>query len=417
MASTEPSDVSQDRRRRMLAEAASELNARGVGQVSLGDVATRLGVTRTALYNYVGDQRDLVFQCYRQSCEMMARSLTRARQRHPDALDCVDAFVDAMAEPETAPIAAITDLAFLDEEQRDTISGLLSGVISELALIIEAGVKAGAVRPCSPVIIARAILAFVSWPPLLPPTNPDLVEQAQPFLTPTIKSLLRLGMTKRRDRLVEIRPRADAPGGNTLTNVFERSALARAKKDALLAKGSRLLNAKGVEMTSLDEIAASVGVSKAVIYHNIGDKPTFVLECYRRAYRIALEIARRMEQSEADRATAITTALYEIAFAHLKDDAPLLFPVVGFATLSDTIVSETRETNISLQTIYEQAVEAGFAEGSLRRLDAPSLLSLMPATIQWLDKWRAIPPGPEPDDETIAGEIAQLIGVGLSPLG
>lgn len=400
----------------MLAQAALELNARGVGQVSLGDVAQRLGVTRTALYNYVEDQKDLVFQCYRQSCEVMARSLTRARQRHPDPLACLDAFVDAMAAPDNAPLAAITDLAFLDEEQRDTISGLLSGVVSELALIVESGVKTGALRPCSPVIVARAILAFVSWPPLLPPTNPDLVEQAQPFLTRTIKSLLRSGMAQRRDRLIDIQPCTTASGADPLTNVFERSALARAKKDALLAKGSQILNAKGVEMTSLDEIAASVGVSKAVIYHNIGDKPTFVLECYRRAYRIALQIARRMDGAGTDRVTAIATALYEIAFAHLKEDAPLLFPVVGFATLSDTIVSETRETNLSLQAVYERAVQAGIAEGSLRQIDTAALLSLMPATIQWLEEWRAIPPGPEPADETIASEIAQLVGVGLSPL-
>ncbi len=400
----------------MLAQAALELNARGVGQVSLGDVATRLGVTRTALYNYVGDQKDLVFQCYRQSCEVMARTLTRVRQRHGDALDCIDAFVDAMAEPANAPIAAITDLAFLDDDQRDTVTGLLSGVISELAHVIEAGVRAGAIRPCSPILVARAILAFVSWPPLLPPTNPGLVEQAQPHLIETTKSLLRWGMAATRRELIGLQPTPEASTADLVTNVFERSALAKAKKDALLAKGSRILNAKGVELTSLDEIAASVGVSKTVIYHNIGDKPTFVLECYRRSHQIALGIADRMERSTEDRATAIATALYQIAFAHLQDDAPLLFPVVGFATLSETIVSETRETNQSLEAVYERAVRAGFAEGTVRRLDVASLLSMMPATIQWLDKWRSIPSGLDADDKETASEIAQLVGVGLSPL-
>jgi AcrR family transcriptional regulator len=405
-----------DRRRRMLAEAALELNARGAGQVSLGDVANRLGVTRTALYNYVEDQKDLVFQCYRQSCEVMAKTLTRVRQRHGDALDCIDAFVDAMAQPDNAPIAAIADLAFLDDDRRDTISGLLSGVVLELAHIIETGMKAGAVRPCAPILVARAILAFVSWPPLLPPTNPELVERAQPHLAATTKSLLRLGMATDRRRLIRLEPSGDPAAAGLPTNVFERSDLARAKKEALLAKGSRLLNTKGVELTSLDEIAASVGVSKAVIYHNIGDKPTFVLECYRRSYRIALEIAGRMDRSTSDRATAIPTALYEIAYAHLQEDAPLLFPVVGFATLSETIVSETRNTNLSLQAIYHEAVRAGFAEGVVRRLDVPSLLSLMPATIQWLDKWQSIPPGPAADDDETAREIAQLVAVGLSPL-
>ena len=406
----------RDRRRRMLVEAAVELNARGVGQVSLGDVAARLGITRTALYNYVEDQKDLVFQCYRETCEAMARTLVRARKRNAGVIDCIDAFVDGMADPENVAIAAITDLAFLEEEQRDTISGLLSGVVSELAQIIETGIKAHDVRPCSPVIIARAILAFVSWPPLLPTTNPDLVREAQPHLVETTKSLLRCGVAARRGSLLDIPSVGRRSTDEVLTNVFERTAVVRAKKDMLLAKGSRLLNLKGVELTSLDEIAASVGVSKAVIYHNIGDKPTFVLECYRRAYRIALEIGGRMEQFEGDRATALATAMFELAFAHLQDDAPLLFPVVGFATYSATIIEETRETNRLLQAIYERAIDAGIAENSIRDLNVPALLSLLPAMIQWLDKWQAIPPGVETSDLQIATEIAQLIGVGLSPL-
>jgi AcrR family transcriptional regulator len=414
---TESAGLGRDRRRALLTEAAMELNARGVGQASLGDVAARLGVTRTALYNYVEDQRDLVYQCYRHSCEVLARTFTRARQRHEDALDCLDDFIERMSSADAAQIAAITDLIFLDDEQRDTIVGLLSGIIAEVGHVIESGIKTGKIRPCESIIVARAVLAFVSWPPLLPPTNPELMTVAGPNLLTTTKSLLRWGIAAKREAIIDVRHDLNVRTDEPLTNVFERAAVAKAKKEALLAKGSRLLNLKGADMTSLDEIAASVGVSKAVIYHNIGDKQTFVLECYRRAYRFALDTANRMEASKADRATALTTAMYDLALAHLREDAPLLFPVVGFASVSETIVSETREINRTLLEIYERAVQAGIAEGSLQDHDAASLIAMLPASIQWLDKWRSIPSGSDESNELTASEIARLVNVGLSPLG
>lgn len=405
----------RDRRRLLLEQAAVELNARGVGQASLADIASRLGVTRTALYNYVEDQRDLVFQCYRHSCEVLARTFTRARQQNKDVLDCLEDFIERMSSP-MPPIAAMTDLPFLDDEQRDTIEGLLSGIIAEVGHVIESGIKSGAIRPCSSIVVARAVLALVSWPPLLPPTSPKFVELASPQLMATTKSLLRLGIAAERAGYADVSHEFNMNTSEPLTNVFERAELAKAKKEALLAKGSRLLNLKGFDQTSLDEIAASVGVSKAVIYHNIGDKQTFVLECYRRAYRFALDIANRMDKAKTDRLTALVKAMYELSLIHLREDAPLLFPVVGFASLSRTLAYEARKTNKTLQKIYTRAVETGFEEGSVRVQSTSALLSLLPAFIHWLDKWRQIPSGNEESIEQVADEVARLVAIGLAPL-
>ena len=412
----ESAGFGRDRRKLLLEQAAVELNARGVGQASLADIAARLGVTRTALYNYVEDQRDLVFQCYRHSCEVLARTFTRAHQQNKDILGCLEDFIERMSSPGTPPIAAMTDLPFLDDEQRDTIEGLLSGIIAEVAHIIEGGIKSGAIRPCSSIVVARAVLALVSWPPLLPPTSPKFVELASPQLLTTTKSLLRLGIAAERAGYVDVSHEFNVNTSGPPTNVFERTELAKAKKEALLAKGSRLLNLKGFDQTSLDEIAASVGVSKAVIYHNIGDKQTFVLECYRRAYLFALDIANRMDKSKSDRLTALVKAMYELSLIHLREDAPLLFPVVGFASLSKTLVFETRQTNKTLQKIYTRAVETGFKEGSVRVQSTTALLSLLPAFIQWLDKWRKIPSGNEVTIEHVADEVARLVAIGLAPL-
>lgn len=400
----------------LLEEAAMELNARGVGQASLADIAARMGVTRTALYNYVDDQRDLVFQCYRHSCEMLAMRLTRARQESGNAWECLEYFIDAMIAPDKAPVAVISDLFFLDDERRDTIAGLLSGLITEISYIIEAGVREGTIRPCRSFVAARAVLAYISWPPLLRHTVPDVAIATAPKLAETIKTLLRSGLAACRTEFVPIQRRVGATGNEPFTNLFERRAVAQAKKEMLLAKGSMLLNEKGVYFTSLDEIAASVGVSKAVIYHNIGDKPTFVLECFRRALRMTRDVVGRMDASQGSRLDALTNAIHDVALMHLRENAPLLFPVIGFASVSEDLAAEVRQGMQYLQQAYGEAVRAGIAEGSLRDQDSATLLAVMPAFVQWLYKWRSMPPGSEDSDEETAAELARLVSVGLAPL-
>ena len=53
----------RSKRDAVLDEAAARLNARGVSLASLSEVAQALGLTRAALYYYVEDRDDLVFQC------------------------------------------------------------------------------------------------------------------------------------------------------------------------------------------------------------------------------------------------------------------------------------------------------------------------------------------------------------------
>lgn len=411
---TEPLNARKDV---LLDEAAAELNARGVTQTSLNDIAARLGVKRTALYYYVEDQRDLVFQCYRRSCEVLAQRFSRARQETETPLDLLDLFIERMLTPDAAQVAVISELSFLDDDRRDTISGLLSGIIADMSSAIESGSKAGLLRPCRSDVIARAVLGLVSWPALLNRSDPELAARVAPNLIAVTKALVRFGVAAKRDRPVPIRLPESAPTNSTLARVFEREVIADAKREALLATGSMLFNAKGVDTTSLDEIAASVGVSKAVIYHNIGDKQTFVLECYRRSQRMAFETAETMEAAETDRLTALASAIYEASLYHLREGGPLLFPMVGFEALPVKVASELREGGVRLLGSYMRTMKAGATEGTLRKQDFETLIAILPSFFQWLTKWHPALSGNRREEEDIAAELAQFVSIGLAPLG
>ena len=73
---------------RVLDEAARQLNEKGVLLTSLAEIAAKLGVTRGAMYYYVADREDLVFQCYRRAAEITARHLLEAGARRRQRRRC-----------------------------------------------------------------------------------------------------------------------------------------------------------------------------------------------------------------------------------------------------------------------------------------------------------------------------------------
>src|SRR5688572_11057355 len=112
------------RHEQVLDEAARQLNQKGVLLTSLAEIAAKLGVTRGAMYHYVADREDLVFQCYRRAAEITARHLLEAGRADGTAADVLRVFVTRMLDPNEPEIAARAEIAMLNPTQRDTIQGL-----------------------------------------------------------------------------------------------------------------------------------------------------------------------------------------------------------------------------------------------------------------------------------------------------
>jgi AcrR family transcriptional regulator len=89
------------RHERVLDEAARQLNSKGVLLTSLAEIAAQLGVSRSAMYYYVADREDLVFQCYQRAAQLTARRLLEATRTGGTAADILRNFVGRMLDPTT----------------------------------------------------------------------------------------------------------------------------------------------------------------------------------------------------------------------------------------------------------------------------------------------------------------------------
>jgi AcrR family transcriptional regulator len=397
----------------VLEEAAKALNQRGVSQTSLAQIAQRVGVSRAALYYYFEDQEDLVFQCYRQSCELMGRTLREAEQRGGDALATIDAFVDGMLHDDGTEFAALSEMAYLRPDQHNIILGLYESIHANVAAILRKGAARGEIRPCEVRIVGQAIIGLVSWIPLARRWRTrETLGDAD--LVAATKDLLRNGVAADRGANVRYEPFDLTPPGVPVNRIFDPEVMAAARRESLLAAASWLFNLKGVDATSLEEIALSRGVTKKVIYHNVGDKEMLVTECYRRSFRLYEEIQARGRHYSGPRIEAVCAQTHALVESSFRDDLAPLAPLAGFESLAEVTREEIHASAGRMMDSSLVTYRAGQAEGSIRPLNTRAILSMLPGVFELLPKWFDSFDGEERD--RAPAELAELVRIGLKPI-
>ena len=402
----------RSRRDVLLDEAARQLNARGISQTALIDLAAALGLSRAAVYYYADDRQDLVFQAYRRACEALARDLAAAAREPGDSIDRIAAFVARSLDPERVEEAVLSEVAYLTDEQRATIEALSDGVLAQLVGLIDEGQRRGEIRPCDSRIVAQALIGIVSWVPLAPRWVGEGGDIRARSAAAAI-DLIRHGVAAKA-RLSEPLPRLDvAVLRPTRGSLFSREEAAAMKTEELLRTASRLFNRKGIDATSLDEIGAAVGATKSVVYHYLTDKPDLVAQCHRRAFAMGEKVLAASAAVDGDgfaRAVAGYGLLVEM---NARAEFSPLAPLAGVEALHPKARKEIVALARRSEESFPAVAAAGVADGSVRRIDLIGAAVALAGTFGWIPKWF------DGEDEAmvtrIAGELQRLYAFGLRP--
>lgn len=405
--------AAKSRREQLLDQAARELNSKGISMTSLTDVADKLGFSRASLYYYVEDREDLMFQVYLRSSEIMARRLGEAAQAGGGALRVVGDFISRTLDPDEPELAALSEIGLLEEAARETVLGIFEAVVARLASLLEAGAKAGNIRACDFEIAARTIISIIHSIPL----NSALAQALRVSRSEIIsaaKDILAKGFDTDRARGVnpppiDFSPLLTQPGG-----LFDRGAQFDAKREKILAAASQLFNRRGVDTTSLDDIASAVGATKRTLYHYVGDKQTILSACYARTDRIFSFIR---EQAAAQGGSAMETLIAVLranSISHQRDDIEPLRSSTGYDSLSEAEkVLATVRGRVLVQAYRALCGEAQNEHG-MRDVNRDCLLLFLRGAGSWLAK--GLVRGDDQRKAQIAAEIADLLRLGLNPL-
>lgn len=187
-----------------------------------------------------------------------------------------------------------------------------------------------------------------------------------------------------------------------------------AKRAAVLKAAVRMFNERGFFATSLDDVAASLGVSKRTIYHYLSSKDQVLLECLTIGLEQLLEAAAQARQEEGTGRDRLVKFLRRYAEINMNDFGRCVIRTGEEALSADSLPryrAMKRDIDRELRSLIAQAIE----DGSIAPVDVKIAAFTVAGAINWPARWYK-PEGAE-SPEQLAVAIVDLLLRGLGASG
>lgn len=153
---------------RILKAAAACFNEKGFSGTSLKDVAKRLGLTDAALYYYVRNKEELVYQCYLRAGEIGSEAIERAERDASTGLEQAKLYVRYHVEflvGDRGPVAILSEIPSLERRHRNEILEISRRHSRRFESILERGIDDGSIAECDLRMTGNAIMGAINWIP------------------------------------------------------------------------------------------------------------------------------------------------------------------------------------------------------------------------------------------------------------
>ena len=158
------------------------------------------------------------------------------------------------------------------------------------------------------------------------------------------------------------------------------------KRAALLHAAVRMFNERGFHATSLDDVAAALGVTKPVIYHHLGNKDQVLFECV----RIGLEELR----SAAEEARKVSGSGLERLRTFLECYAVIIMGEFGSCVIRTGEEALSAETRVQFRSLKRQIddelrvmISEAAADGSADVSDVRVTALAWSGALNWPARW------------------------------
>jgi len=155
-------------RHRILKAAATCFNQKGFSGTSLKDVSRHLGLTDAALYYYVKNKEELVYQCYLRAAELGREAMQRANADGATGFDKAFLYIRYHVEimvGDAGPVAIMSEIPSLKRAHRNEILEVSRRHSADFERILEAGIADGSIAPCDVRMTGNAIMGSINWIP------------------------------------------------------------------------------------------------------------------------------------------------------------------------------------------------------------------------------------------------------------
>lgn len=204
---------------------------------------------------------------------------------------------------------------------------------------------------------------------------------------------------------------ADALDEEPLWPATQHSAQQReAKRQAVLSAAAQLFNERGFHATSLDDIAARLGVSKPTLYYYVKNKEEILLGCVRQGLQLMLggiEASRSAGGAALDQLTACMQVYARI----VTQDFGMCLIRVGEEQISAPNRAELRRIKAEIDHEFRRLVVQGVEEGSLAPCDPKMTAFVIAGALSWIGRWYQ--PGGDYSPEQVAEHCLRTLLAGV----
>ena len=195
-------------------------------------------------------------------------------------------------------------------------------------------------------------------------------------------------------------------------NVDERKADREQKRDAVLRAAVRMFNAQGFHATSLDDVAASLGVSKPTIYHYLGNKDQVLFECVTRGIDQLREAADAVREAPGTGLDRLRSFLRRYAEITMDDFGRCVIRTTEEA-LSGESAARFRALKREIDEAMRGLIAEGMADGSILATDVRLTAFTLAGALSWSGRWfRA---DGASSAEEVAAQMVDILTAGLAP--
>lgn len=389
----------------ILATAAELFNEQGVGAVGLSELAKKLGLGRATCYHYVADREDLVFRCFQKSCEAETERLDHAEDA-PPGLPRVLRFLEESLSEDAKRTAVITDTGVLSEVPRGIIEKAAKRNYDRLAAMIGEGIRIGNIRPCDEQLVARILPSMMDFYRM---SGRWVDKQRNIENVAAILDFVTHGSATDPDTPFELTHNAEM-FSRAHTKSFDALSIADVRVEQILMVGSKMINTRGLENVSLEDVAAALGMTRGVVYHYFTDREDLVRRCLDRGYDLYdafIAYARKHGRTGLEKSLIITHLNAQAQAGSLQPVAAWM----GFDVLSPHLRAKYGESMRNLLEQSDAIAREGIADGSRRAIDYRPITIARAGAFLWIPKW--ISQIEDPSPYRIANEIVSVFKSGL----
>lgn len=370
-------------RERVLDAAALQMNLQGTASVDLNSVSTAVGLTRNAFYHYFKSRRELIYHSYLRANRELAKDLAQAIATERSAAEQLATLISANLADGRPERAVLHDLDALEPTEKEAVNRLYRQNIQGVESILATGIQRGEFRQVNISMAAQMMLGMIDWARLWyigTDRGADTIAGGRPESASVIIDILLGGAAIERNFAL-----TNPPDLISITtrdfNAFDIEDIGKEKRLQLIGTASRLFNQRGIDATSIDDVAAALGATKGAVYHYFKNKNQLLLACYERAFELYDLFVEASEKSSDSPIDVLKTIMHLNCQAQANRYPPLAFQSNPFA-LPANYAQRALEIRPRVQKTHEAAVAQ-----ALCRIEDPAVIDVSVGAFFWVKKW------------------------------